>query len=182
VAGLPDQLTAGPLDLHRWRPHHLHPLLDAVAVSFAELHRWMPWAGTMPTPAEQREVLRAGESSFDADREWSYVLIEKDSGQLVGAAGLHRRSGPRSVEIGYWVRSDRTGRGYATSAARVLAEAALAHLAEVDQIEIRMDPANRASAAIPPKLGFHLLDTAEGGDAAEGPTGGHLVWVLVRPA
>ncbi len=178
---MPDQLAAGPLDLHRWRPHHLHPLLDAVASSFAELHPWMPWAGTMPTAAEQRAVLRAGEASFDADREWSYVLIERDSGQLVGAAGLHRRAGPRSVEIGYWVRTDRTGRGYATSAARALAEAALAHLAEVDRIEIRMDPANRASAAIPPTLGFHRVDAVGGGTSGTGRTGDHLVWVLERP-
>jgi RimJ/RimL family protein N-acetyltransferase len=180
VARLPERLVAGPLDLDRWRLHHLDPLLDAVATSFPELHPWMPWAESMPTADEQREVLRAGEASFEADREWSYVLIERDSGQLVGAAGLHPRSAPRTVEIGYWVRSDRTGRGYATSAARALAEAALAHLPEVDQIEIRMDPANRASAAIPPKLGFHLLDADEGGDAGSGPTGDHLVWVLVR--
>ncbi len=182
MASLPDRLAAGPLDLHRWRAHHLHPLLDAVATSFSELHPWMPWAGTMPTVAEQREVLRAGEASFDADREWSYVLIETDSGQLVGAAGLHRRSGPRTVEIGYWVRSDRTGRGYATEAGRALAEAALAHLPEVDRVEIRMDPANRASAAIPPKLGFRLVDADREGLAGTDRTRDFLVWVLDRPA
>jgi RimJ/RimL family protein N-acetyltransferase len=142
----------------------------------------MPWAATLPSADEMSAVLRAGEASFDADQEWTYTLVERDSGDVVGGAGLHPRSGPESIEIGYWVRSDRTGRGYATAAARALAEAAFVSLGHVERIEIRMDAANRASAAVPPKLGFHLVG-AEGRDLlAPAHTGRGLVWALDRPA
>ncbi len=182
MAALPDTLPAGPLELHRWRADHLDRLLGAVTASFTELHRWMPWAGSMPTRDGQLEALRAGEAAFDADREWSYVLIEPASDELVGAAGLHPRSGPGTIEIGYWVRTDRTGRGYATAAARALTEAAFRHLDDVRRVEIRMDRANNASAAVPPKLGFRLLGPEGRAHLAPGHTGEGLIWVVDRPS
>ncbi len=182
MAALPDELAAGHLELHRWRPDHLGRLLEAIAASFPELHRWMPWAETMPTPGEQLEALRAGEAAFEDDGEWSYVLIEPASDQLVGAAGLHPRSGPGTIEIGYWVRTDRTGRGYATAAARALAEAAFTSLPDVHRVEIRMDRANAASAAVPGKLGFRLLGPEDREHLVPGHTGEGLIWVADRPA
>ena len=161
---------------------HRDGILAAVAASFPELHRWMPWAATMPTAAEMSTVLRAGEAAFDADREWSYVLVEPDSEEVVGSAGLHRRSGPGTIEIGYWVRSDRTGRGYATTAAGALTDAAFTWIDHVEQVEIRMDRANRASAAVPPKLGFRLLGSESRELLAPAHSGGGLVWVLDRPS
>ena len=182
MAALPDTVVAGYLELHRWRPDHLDRLQDAVKASFTELHRWMPWAETMPTPVEQLEVLRAGEAAFDDGREWSYMLIEPESDQLVGAAGLHPRSGPGSIEIGYWVRTDRTGRGHATAAAKALAESAFTCLADVHRVEIRMDRANGASAAIPRKLGYRLLGPEAREHLAPGQTGEGLIWVIDRPS
>jgi RimJ/RimL family protein N-acetyltransferase len=181
MALLPDALAAGPLDLHRWRQDYLDQLLEAVAASFPELHRWMPWAATMPTASELTVVLHEGEADFDADRDWPFVLVERASEEVVGSAGLHRRAGPGTVEIGYWVRSDRTGRGYATWAARSLSEAAYRFVPDLERVEIRMDAANGASAAVPPKLGFRLLGAEERDVLTPGHTGQGLVWALDRP-
>ncbi len=178
---LPNALSAGSLDLQRWRPKHRDGMLAAVEASFPELHRWMPWAATMPTADDLSTVLGEGETAFDGDREWSYALVEPDSGEVVGSAGLHRRAGPGTIEIGYWVRSDRTGRGYATAAARALAEAAFTYLDDVERVEIRMDAGNAASAAVPPKLGFRLLGGESRDLLAPAHTGGGLVWARDRP-
>ncbi len=180
MAALPDALPAGALQLQRWRPDRLDQVIEAVAASFVELHIWMPWARTMPTAAEELEVLRAGESAFDADQEWNYFLVEPDADRLVGGAGLRPRPGTGIIEIGYWVRSDRTSRGYATAAARALTEVVLAHLHTVDQVEIRMDRANLASAAVPLKLGFRLLGHEKREVLAPGHTGRGLIWVRRR--
>ena len=155
--------------------------MDAIRASYPELQRWMAWAQSMPTIEEQRAVLEAGESAFDADTEWVYMLYELSSGELVGAAGLHRRGEPRVTEIGYWVRSDRTGRGYATATARALTQAAFTRLPDIERVEIHVDRANAASAAVPRKLGYRL-DREEPRDVlALGHTGTGLVWVLDRP-
>lgn len=123
---------------------------------------------------------RAHERAFDGDKDDGYFLIERSTGELVGGAGLHPKEG-KIAEIGYWVRSDRTGRGYATSAAKALTAAALDYLPDVIKVIIRMDRGNLASAAVPPKLGY----TLEGEEvfremATSGHTGMGWIWAQSR--
>jgi RimJ/RimL family protein N-acetyltransferase len=125
-------------------------------------------------------VLEASTAAFDADQEWSYFVIEPSTTELVGGSGLHRRAAPDTVEIGYWVRSDRTNRGYATAAAAALAEAAFVYLPEVQHVEIHMDKANLASAAVPPKAGFRFEREEIRECLAPGHTGSGFVWVRDR--
>ena len=179
---LPDVLPAGPVELRRWRPGLVDFLVPAIADSFEELQRWMPWAQAMPTPEELLAVLVAGEAAFDADQEWDYTVYELVSDALVGGAGMRRRAGPNILEIGYWISSDRTGRGYATAAAKALTEVAFTRVPDLERIEIHMDRANGASAAIPPKLGYRLDHEEVRPIEATGHTGTGFVWVLDRPA
>jgi RimJ/RimL family protein N-acetyltransferase len=95
---------------------------------------------------------------------------------VVGAAGLHRRIGPRAIEIGYWVHVDHTGRGIATRVAAALTEAALA-LPDVDRVEIHCDRANVRSAAIPRRLGYRLERIEDDDVTAPAETGRSMVWV-----
>lgn len=177
---LPDVLAAGPVELLRWRADQLDDLMGAIALSFTELQRWMPWAESMPSADDELAVLRSGSAAFDADHEWQYLIHETGSGALVGGAGLHRRVGPTALEVGYWVRSDRTGLGYATAAACALTNAAFACVAGVETVEIHTDAANRASAAIPPKLGFSLGREEPRSPQTRGGTGTFLIWELER--
>jgi RimJ/RimL family protein N-acetyltransferase len=180
---LADRLRApAGIELRRWRTEDLDRLLAAIEVSFAELHAWMPWAEQMPTPDEELDVLRRGQASFDAGAEWAYFLYEADTGELVGGIGLHPRLGPGALEIGYWVRSDRTGRGYATAAVRALTNAAFVEVPELERIEIHTDQANRASAAVPPKLGYRLARRGKSRVQAPGHSGRTYVWELERSA
>jgi len=100
--------------------------------------------------------LRSQERAFDDDDDYLYLLFEGESDELVGGVGLHPK-GAQTAEIGYWVRSDRTGRGYATVATGALTDAAFRYLHRMDRVIICMDKANHASAAVPPKLGFALV-------------------------
>lgn len=142
----------------------------------------MPWAQAMPTPEELLAVLVAGEAAFDADQEWDYTVYELVSDALVGGAGMRRRAGPNILEIGYWISSDRTGRGYATAATKTLTEVAFTLIPGIQRIEIHMDKANVASAAVPRKLGFRLDHEEVRQVEALGHTGHGFVWVLDRPS
>lgn len=181
MALLPELMQTEDLELRRWAADMVDDMLGAIAVSFPELQLWMTWAQTMPSTTELRGALVDGVAGFDADREWQYAIYEKVSGELVGGAGLHRFDDPDCPEIGYWIRSDRTGRGYATGAARALADAAFTYLREVPRVKIRMDQANLASAAVPPKLGFELLEDQDREIVTKGHTGRGFVWTLPRP-
>jgi RimJ/RimL family protein N-acetyltransferase len=176
VALLPDSLGRDPLTLLRWRPEHVDALLATVTDSLTELRRWMPWAYETPTRSALRDVLAQGESLFDDDERWEYVLSEDGTDQLVGAAGVHRSDDPQRPEVGYWVRSDRTGRGYATTAAATLVDAAFTWVPGAERVGIRMDQANVASAAVPRKLGFALVGEEDREILTPGHTGRGFIW------
>jgi RimJ/RimL family protein N-acetyltransferase len=99
---------------------------------------------------------------------------------VLGGTGLHPRVGAHALEIGYWMRSDAAHQGLATEAAGALAAVAFA-IPGVERVEIRCDPKNVRSAAIPRRLGFRHLVTLEA-DAST-PTGeprDTMVWSLAR--
>jgi RimJ/RimL family protein N-acetyltransferase len=125
-----------------------------VAVSVEKLREWMPWALDEPTSlAERVELLRAFRARFDRDEDFVYGIFEGDQSAVVGGSGLHTRVGGDALEIGYWIRTDRTGAGLATEATAALTRVAF-EVCGVDRVAIRVDPANVASRAIPRKLGF----------------------------
>jgi RimJ/RimL family protein N-acetyltransferase len=177
---MPDVLEASPLILARWRPEDVDDVLEAVRSSFGELQRWMHWAQTMPTEEQQRKVLTEGNAAFDAGTDFGFLFRETSTGALVGGGGIHRRVGLGAVEIGYWVRTDRHNRGYATRAAGVMTDAAFTYLADVDRVEIHMDRTNIASARVPEKLGFQLWRTEQRKKLALAHTGEVYVWQKSR--
>lgn len=177
---MPDTIQANPLVLSRWRADDLDEVLEAVQSSFHELQQWMDWAQSMASYDEQHAVLIAGHAAFEAGTEFGYVFREVSTGALVGGGGAHRRVGPGALEIGYWVRSDRHNRGYATTAVAALTDAVFDQLADVERIEIHMDCANVASARIPNKLGYDLSHTEQREKRAVAHTGHAFVWQTTR--
>ena len=182
MARIPDEVAVPErgLVLRRWSEGHLEQLRASVSSSLPELHLWMPWAVEDPVGASQREFLRGARAGFDMETDMGFGLFEEASGELVGGFGLHDRRGPGVLEIGYWVRSDRTRRGYGTATALALTDAAFACFSEVHRVEIHCDVANHASAAIPRKLGYRLWGTDEREILAPGQTGHHLIWAVTR--
>ena len=73
----------------------------------------------------------------------------------------------RKFEIGYWLRTSAIGHGYATETVQLLTRLAF-EVDAVDRVEIHMDPANAASAAIPKKCGYRHDATLRRRSAAPG--------------
>src|SRR5919112_1043652 len=143
------------VELRHLRDEDAEAFNAAVHASLDELRPWMPWAAREPRPvAERLELIRdwARDRAEGGDEAFGIFV----DGEVAGACGLHRRIGPGGVEIGYWVRTDLTGNGVATAAARRLCEIAFEDPA-VDRVEIHHDRANAASGRIPEKLGFELV-------------------------
>lgn len=166
--------------LRRWTPELAGPLHDALVDSFDELHRWMWWAGRDPTESATRDSVAAGAAAFDQDLEWAYVVVGPHGHRVLGSVGVHPRGAAGTVELGYWIRTGSTGRGYATEAARALTGATFAHLADVDRIELRVDGANVRSAAVPPRLGYRVDRVETGPPRAPAQSGRSVVHVLDR--
>lgn len=99
----------------------------------------------------------------DCDKEFrektfiQYGLFDKATGRLIGAGSLHHLdwSVPKG-RIGYWIRKSAEGRGYATDAANILTRIAFDQLG-FHRLEIRCATNNKASAAIPTRLGYSFV-------------------------
>jgi ribosomal-protein-serine acetyltransferase len=143
--------------LYRRRTSDLAELWEAIHASAAELGGFLSWAAHGPPSMqdlEQRVIeLDAG---FESGVVFEFVMRESATGDLVGEAGGEFRN-ERTVELGYWVRTDRTGRGYATSAAAALTGAVFGRFSMVERVELRMDKGNMRSAAVARRLGLSLL-------------------------
>ena len=144
----------------------MSPILEA---NQAHLGPWIPARVANPAPVDElAQRLTGFTNDFNADREWRFGMFTRDEHKLLGEVGLFPRSAtgrvpfPDSdrVELGYWLRSDETGRGFVTEAARAALDMATT-LGRFAHAEIRCDERNTPSAAVPQRLGFTLSTTLE---------------------
>lgn len=87
------------------------------------------------------------------------IMLERSSGDLVGSISLFRADWEaRSSEVGYGVRPDRRGRGYASEAVAALARWALAD-GGMQRIQLCAVTGNLASLRVAEKAGFRREGT-----------------------
>ena len=176
----PEHIQAEDLYLRRHRVEDAAGVASAVTESLAELQKWMPWAGTSAVDVEaERRRLQEVVPRWEEDVEYVYLVLVPGQDRVLGCIGLHRRVGPTALEIGYWLRTDETGRGTMTKAVRALTTVALA-LPGIDRVEIHCDEANYRSAAVARRLGFALARAEEAEVKAPGEVGRRQIWVLDR--
>jgi len=158
--------------LRAWSTVDAARLRAALDASDAHLRAWTPWVvdGRIPgMTLEQR--LAQHEAEFAAGKEWVYGLFSTDGAEVLGGCGLYARIGAGALELGYWLAQGHTGRGLATRAAEALTRVAFTD-PTVDRVEIRCDPGNAASARVPARLGYRVVEPKEPTDLQ--------VWELTR--
>ena len=142
------------LTIRCWEPRDAPQLGEALESSLDHLRPWMPWANHEPTPLDERvDRLRRFRGMFDLGQNFIYGLFTRDESEVVGGSGLHPRIGDGALEIGYWLRASRIGEGLAREATAALTYVAF-RVCEVDRVELRIEPQNARSLAVPRALGF----------------------------
>jgi RimJ/RimL family protein N-acetyltransferase len=150
----PYRVVTERLVVRCWDPHDAPLLKRAVDASIDHLLPWMPWAAHEPQSVAQKvELLREFRGRFDLGQDFIYGIFDRDESEVIGGSGLHTRLGLDAFEIGYWISARRTGAGFAAETVAALTRVAF-ELTDADRIEIRCDPANERSRAIPRKLGY----------------------------
>jgi RimJ/RimL family protein N-acetyltransferase len=84
------------------------------------------------------------------------AVVERESGRVVGEAGLQVLEAGPDIELGYTLARAFWGRGYATEAARGVLHWAFAGL-RLERVVAVADPANGASLRVLDKLGLRRL-------------------------
>lgn len=146
-SGSPD-LTDGVIRLRSPVEADAPALSAAVLASLPELTPFMPWATAAYDEAATMSWIR-GELEAGEVR---YLIVGAD-GEVVGTCGLNRLDQVnRRANLGYWLRTDRTGRGWATRATVLLARHGLTRLG-LERVEILMSVENEASRQVAERAG-----------------------------
>ena len=150
----PYRIETDRLVLRCWDPRDAELLKHAVDASIDHLLPWMPWAANEPQSIEEKvALLREFRGRFDLGQDFTYGIFDRDESEVVGGTGLHTRIGPEALEIGYWISATHAGSGFGSEATAALTRVAF-ELTDIDRLEIRCEPANERSRAIPRKLGY----------------------------
>ncbi|MFT3853659.1 MAG: GNAT family N-acetyltransferase [Ilumatobacteraceae bacterium] len=174
---LPSGTVTPRLTLRVWAPEDAPAVCVSVDESMDHLRSWMAWAVEPVTVEHFQDVIDRFEASWRDGVEASYgVFLD---GEVIGGTGLHRRAGPDTLEIGYWIHVDHIGRGYATEVSAALTDLAFT-VDGVDHVEIHHDEANVRSAAVPRKLGFAHVATAPRERLAPAHSGIEWIWRVDR--
>jgi len=172
---LPERVELDDVLLRRPTLGDVEAVHLAIKDSFAEIHPWMPWCTEPVKLEDQRDFVERAFVNWAKATSFEYGLFDAE-GRLLGVISLMDRVGPGGLEIGYWLRTDATGKGVITRAARALSELALS-LPGISRVEIHCDAANLRSAAVPQRLGFRLAREVERNITAPGECGREQHWV-----
>ena len=126
---LPHTLQSSRLVISHYLPEDAAAINAAVVGALDTLRPWMPWAQAAPTLAESAEFCARAHAQFEAGSDYTLKLVLRETGELIGSSGLHRRlERADAFEIGYWLHPAHVGQGLISEAVVAIAAAAFEHL------------------------------------------------------
>ena len=175
------RIETNRLVLRCWSPEDAPCLRATLDTCDAHLRPWIPFMKEEPRTLEQTaQWLRGHRAAFDLGQFYRYAVFDSDEKNLLGENMLLSRVGPGGLELGYWTHKDAVGQGFANEASCAMIRVAF-EIEKVDRVEIMCAPENRASAAIPAKLGFtHEATLMRRALDTEGKNLDLMVWSLFQ--
>lgn len=172
----PPVLTDGVITLRSPVDGDAEAMVAIVQASASELAPFMPWVTAAYDAAAALSWIR-GEREPGEHR----FLIVGDDGEVAGGCGLNLLNEiNRSANLGYWLRSDRTGRGWATRATVLLARYGITQLG-LERVEILMAVGNEASRRVAERSGATFEGTLRHRLLLHGAFHDAHVFSLIRP-
>lgn len=147
-----DTLTDDVITLRRYRAGDVADVFAGVSESITEIHPWMPWCRPGYHVSETEAWVSFATAGWDAGRQFEFV-IRSVNGELLGSGGINSLHDAHPfANLGYWIRTSHTRKGYATRATRLLAEFAFRDLG-LQRVEIVAAVGNLPSQQVAEKAG-----------------------------
>jgi RimJ/RimL family protein N-acetyltransferase len=152
----PEEFTTDRLLIRKPLPGDGKFVYEAIQASLNELKPWMPFAHMNQTEQDVEANIRESIAKFMTREDLRLHLFNKITGEFIGSSGLHRINWDiPKFEIGYWIDTRFSGKGYITESTEAITKFAFTEL-KAKRVEIRCDSRNTKSRSIPEKLGFTL--------------------------
>ncbi len=147
------ELTDGRIVLRPHRKEYVEATYKAIRESLAELSPWLPFAHKDYSIKETREWVKKRPGDWKKGTGYDFAIFDARDGSYLGGCGLNRvEKAMRRANLGYWVRTSRTGQAIAPAATRLLAKWGFEALKLV-RIEILVATGNARSLGAAEKAG-----------------------------
>jgi RimJ/RimL family protein N-acetyltransferase len=146
-------LTDGIVSLRPYRLSDTDDTYQAIRESLAELSPWLPFAHKNYSAKESRAWIKQRPGEWEKRRTYDFAIFDAKDGSYLGGCGINRIDYDNlSANLGYWIRTSRTGHGAAPAAARLLAGWGFSEL-KLNRIEIVVATDNQRSLRVAEKVG-----------------------------
>ncbi|MDL4839263.1 GNAT family N-acetyltransferase [Aquibacillus rhizosphaerae] len=152
----PNRFETERLSIRLPLPGDGEAVYNSIEASIEDLRDWLPFAQKQQSKEQVEVNIREAHINFLNREDLRLLIFLKETGDLVGSSGLHRIDwNVPKFEIGYWIDSRFSGKGYMSEAVEGITSFAFDHL-HAKRVEIRCDAVNYKSKAIPEKLNYQL--------------------------
>ncbi|KRL98788.1 GNAT family N-acetyltransferase [Liquorilactobacillus satsumensis] len=129
-----------------------HQLYSLIAHDQKELQRWLPWAKTTLSPADEEAFILYSLGQIQEGKLWSATLCVADT--PAGTIDIHEISMQNARgQVGYWLGQKYQGKGFMTQALTKVIEVAFSEL-ELHRLELITDSRNKKSQKVATRAGF----------------------------
>lgn len=150
---LPEKIEGERVVLERRAHKHDEDLFRLIDENRNFLREYLFWVDDTKKLKDVATVTDIFSKNWDEKNSFEYVFLDKESGKLVGAGGIHTVSYMnRMAEYGYYLDRSQKGKGYITEAVQLLEKELFAR--GIHRLVIECDEKNSSSAAIAERCGF----------------------------
>ncbi|MCH5586342.1 GNAT family N-acetyltransferase [Shimazuella sp. AN120528] len=140
------------IELRLLQPKNAKEIFQLVNQSRLYLGRFLPWVNSVTSPEDYKEIIPSWLQQFAENKGFQSGIYYQ--GAFAGMIGFHPIDwNTRMTAIGYWLAEEHQGKGIMTRCCKKMIEMGFQDY-ELNRLEIRCDPANEKSRAIPERLGF----------------------------
>lgn len=143
------------------REKHHQVINTEIRKSHAALSRWLFWVNPIPRIEETLAFCQDCYKKFIQKENLNLAIFKKEDGAFIGCIGVHDfnyKGEKNSFNIGYWIGSDYSDKGYMSEALKALCDYSFEELA-ASKLYITNDVENLPSNKLARKIGFTLIET-----------------------
>lgn len=144
---LPPQFETKRLLMRSLMPEDNVLICAAVQASHPELSQFMPWCHANYGLKDATTWITQSRAKWQLKEHFTFAIIEKLSGQLIGSVGLNTIAKKHTANLGYWIHSEYCNRGFASESALGLFRYSENYL-RFKRLEIVMSTRNMASRQV----------------------------------
>lgn len=132
-------------------------MFKVISESKSELSKFLPWVTSSLSKDDLKGNIQWAAKNFEkfTDEFW-FNIVEINTGEFIGAVGfLIRDIAVPYYEIGYWLSTNKIGKGYITSAVKLVEQYAFLEQS-AERVEIKMASSNLKSRAVAERCGYQF--------------------------